>query len=90
MDDDETKEILYRLDERTARIDGRMERLDKELSKFEIRVEDKIAKIEGELSDLDRRVSRNTIILNAITLGLASLVTAIATKVGGFLHFIKP
>jgi predicted nuclease with TOPRIM domain len=81
MEQDEIQEILYRLDERTARIDSRMERLDKEISKFEVRVEDKIHQFEDELSDLDKRVTRNSIVINAFTLGVASVATYFVTQI---------
>jgi hypothetical protein len=67
-----------------------MERLDKELSKFEIRVEDKIAKFESELTDLDKRVTRNTIIINAFTLGFASVATYIITQVRHIMDHFRP
>lgn len=74
--DDEEKEILYRLDERTERMDGRMDWMQREI---------------GANSDLldehDNRIQRNTTFLNAITFSAGSLFTALIAKLQGLIHF---
>jgi|APHM01.1.fsa_nt_gi hypothetical protein len=75
---EEQREILYRLDERTERIDSRMERID-------TRVEDQC----GDISDNKKRITRNTMILNGITFGVGSIITAVLAKFNGLLGFLR-
>jgi len=73
---EEQREILYRLDERTERIDSRLERIDR-------RVESQ----ESRLSKHDDRIQRNTTIINAVTFGIGSFVTALFAKLNGLIRF---
>ena len=76
-DTSENKAILYRLDERTERIDNRMERVD-----------GRVEQQQELLDQHDDRIQRNTTILNAITFGIGSFVTAVMAKLNG-LGFFK-
>lgn len=87
MDDSERDEILYRLDERTARIDGRIERVHVRVSEQDELLRQTNKAVDASLGDLDRRVSRNTTILSAMTLGISTFVGAIITKFGALLNF---
>jgi hypothetical protein len=63
MDEDEMEEILYRLDERTKRVDDKLNRLDRETTKN--------SKDIDELQDVTRR--------NATVLGgVATAVSGVA------------
>ncbi|QSG06394.1 hypothetical protein [Halapricum desulfuricans] len=65
--------ILYRLDERTERIDSRMER-----------IAGRVKEQDKRIAEHDDRIQRNTTIINAITFGVGSFVTAVMAKFGGF------
>lgn len=73
---DEETAILYRLDERTERIDGRIERIDN-------RVEEHGKRLDSQ----ENRIQRNQTIINAVTFGFGSFVTAIMAKLSGFIRF---
>lgn len=73
---EEERAILYRLDERTERMDARIERMALKM------------KAHDEILDYhDDRIQRNTTILNAITFGIGSLVTALMAKIQGLIKF---
>ena len=78
----EEREILYRLDERTERIDKEMKRINQRTTRVEDRLEAHDKAIDQNRSD----VRRNTTIINALTFGLGSLVTAIYAKLQGLIH----
>ena len=78
MDDRERDEILWRLDERTERMDARVGRMA-----------DRQAAQDEAINDLDDRVQRNTTILAGITFGLSSFIVAIMSKFTAFLHLFK-
>lgn len=72
MDDSEHEEILYRLDERTKRVDDHLNRLDRRL-----------AEAEEELDHLDERVDENRNTLTILTKGAASIGTIITAGISG-------
>jgi hypothetical protein len=79
MSDDsrkEEREILYRLDERTERMDKRQER-----------IHGRVVSNTDQLAKHDDKIQRNTTIINAVTFGLGSVVTALVAKLQGLLHF---
>ena len=75
--DDEVIEMLYRVDERTKRIDDEIAGVNKEIEANS-----------AELDAMQQRVKRNTTILNGLTLGVGSLLTMIVTKVGDLFSFL--
>lgn len=77
MDEQEKEEILYRLDERTERVDQNLDRLD-----------DKVRKNEQEIRKIDNETKRNSQHLHTAgrVLGfLSASVAAVAAKVLGVL-----
>ena len=81
--DEDAKAILYRLDERTERIDGQMERMDDRTTRLMGRVSAVEKNTEQNTSD----IRRNTTIINAITFGLGSAVAALWARLQGIIHF---
>ena len=75
--DDEVIEMLYRVDERTKRIDDEIAGVNKDIKTNS-----------AEIDAIEKRVKRNTTILNGLTLGVGSLLTMIVTKVGDFFSFL--
>jgi len=75
--DDEVIEMLYRVDERTKRIDDEIAGVNKDIETNS-----------AEIDAIEQRVKRNTTILNGLTLGVGSLLTMIVTKVGDFFSFL--
>jgi len=75
--DDEVIEMLYRVDERTKRIDDEIAGVNKDIETNS-----------AEIDAIEQRVKRNTTILNGLTLGVGSLLTMIVTKVGDLFSFL--
>jgi hypothetical protein len=86
MDTDEYLEVLYRVDERTERIDERVGRLASSFHALETDVDRQISEFERDLDKLDERVQRNSTIINIMTFGIGSLLTAVLT----WLHQLNP
>lgn len=82
IQDEEVKAILYRLDERTERIDGQMERMSERTD----RVESRVAGVEKAVDTNQSDIRRNTTILNALTFGLGGAVTGFWAWVQGIIH----
>lgn len=80
---EEEREILYRLDERTERIDKEMSQINERTTRVEDRLQAHDAAIDDNRSD----IRRNTTILNAVTFGLGGLLTAVYAKIQGLIHF---
>jgi archaellum component FlaC len=87
--DDEFREILIRVDERTERIDNRLQSLEEDVEFVERHTAKELAGFREEISEIDHRVRRNTLILSAITFGLSTLVGAVATKISTVLQILR-
>lgn len=77
---DEEREILYRLDERTERIDKEMKRINHRTT----RVEDRLESHDKAIDENRSNIRRNTTIINAVTFGLGSVFTAAYARLQGF------
>lgn len=80
--DSEEKELLYRVDERLARIEQEHIR--------------RLSEVEGDVESLDNivdehsnRIQRNETIIAIITGGLGTTLAGVAAKLSGFLHLIR-
>ena len=80
--DDEAKAILYRLDERTERIDGQLERMDDRTTRLVSRV----SRVESQADENKSNIRRNSTVINAVTFGLGSAVAAFWAKLQGLFH----
>lgn len=78
MEEDEMEEILYRLDERTKRVDDHLTRLERSVKENE--------KDLRELNQLTDRNSRDINYGKAIIGGLVAAMTAITTRIIGLLN----
>jgi hypothetical protein len=87
--DDELREILIRVDERTESIDARLQRIEDDVDYIERDLTDKIADVNLRVDEVDNRVRRNTVILSGMTLGLSTILGAIITKLTDFLDVMK-
>jgi len=74
--------ILYRLDERTERIDDRIGRVDKRIDGLDETIE----RHDGRLDEQQRQIDRNSVIINALTFGLG---TAVATVIAKFQNLFR-
>ena len=83
IQDESAKKILYRLDERTERIDDEIERMNDRTT----RLEGRVSAVETRTDENGEQIQRNSTILNAITLGLGSVLTAAIAKIQGLIHF---
>lgn len=72
MDDQEQEEILYRLDERTKRVDDHLNRLDR-----------RVAENEREIEDHDERISQNEDSVNTARKAVGGLGAALTAGAGG-------
>ena len=81
--DEEAKAILYRLDERTERIDGQLERMDDRTTRLVSRV----SKVETQAEENRANIRRNSTIINAVTFGLGSAVAALWARLQGLIQF---
>jgi hypothetical protein len=80
--DEDEREILYRLDERTENIDREMRRINQRTTRVEDRLEAHDIAIDANRSN----IRRNTTILNAVTFGIGGAVAAFWAWLQGLLH----
>jgi hypothetical protein len=83
IQDEDAKKILYRLDERTLRIDGQLDRMDDRTNRLDIRV----SRVESQAEENKSNLRRNSTIINAITFGLGTTVAALWAKLQGLINF---
>lgn len=70
MDSKEQEEILYRLDERTERVDAHLKRLEKE-----------VAENSKDIDDLQSSVDKNTTIIGGVGTAVTGVLIWFADKV---------
>lgn len=71
MDEKERDEILYRLDERTKRVDDHLKRLD-----------ERVSEVESELEKQDHRITQNESMLGTIDRAVKFVLSTIVASVG--------
>jgi hypothetical protein len=81
--DEDAKKILYRLDERTLRIDGQLDRMDDRTT----RLVNRVSRVETQAEENKSNLRRNSTIINALTFGLGTAVAAVWAKLQGLLQF---
>lgn len=82
MDQMEEDELLYRLDERTKRIEEEhLRRLDA--------VEGQVSANRGAIETLDNRVQRNETLITIMTGGLGAIGAAVAAKFGAVMNTLR-
>lgn len=82
MDEMEQEELLYRLDERTERIEQEHMRRLKE-------VERDVAKNQAATESNEKRIQRNETHVKYMTGGISTLVGAVIAKLAGLLQFVR-
>jgi len=81
--EEDAKAILYRLDERTERIDNQLERMDDRTT----RLVGRVTTVEKATEQNANDIRRNTTILNAITFGIGSGLAALWARFEGLINF---
>lgn len=78
MDDEETEEILYRLDERT-------EHIQRSLDGLEERMDSRLSEQDQKIKDNRHKAERNSARLALGTWSVATVLSAIVAKITGVL-----
>ncbi|TQQ81861.1 hypothetical protein [Halonotius roseus] len=81
IEDEEVRAILYRLDERTERMDGQLERMSDRTTRLQSQLSIVETTAEQNASD----IRRNSTIINALTFGLGAGLTTFWAKIQGYL-----
>lgn len=86
--EEKVAETLYRVDERTKRMDSRIERMEIRMGENHSSIYTDFEEIHTQVEDIDNRVRRNSTILSGVTVGSATILTALMTKLAAVFKWI--